>query len=191
MTQVIGLGIMIDRCSPDSENGRPSRHPSNVGYSLFMYSNDDLRYHTNRKPKLKVWTREDNQLVLHCSFSSNTTQRGYKKRMIEIRQECSNFQITCQILTDQDWTIINDGWFSLLEMIEMHQKINNQQGNNLLPDISNIKNKKQPNQNKPPTSENGYSNQPNNPEQTLSLEQKFNLEKFQENYEVKRLPYHH
>ena len=58
--------------------------------------------------------------------------------MIEIWQECSNFQTTSQRLADQVGTIIKKGLFSDLEVIEIHQKINNQQGDNTVPDASNI-----------------------------------------------------
>ena len=66
--------------------------------------------------------------------------------MIEIWQECSNFQTTSQRLADQVRTIIKKGWFSDLEIIDIHQKINNQQGNNTVPDTSNI-NKNSPTEN--------------------------------------------
>ena len=54
--------------------------------------------------------------------------------MIKIWQECSNFQTISQRLVDQFKTIIKKGCFFDLEMIEIHQKINNQQGNNTVPD---------------------------------------------------------
>ena len=41
-TQATGLGDMIGRCSPDSQHGRPDRHPTNVGGSFFRYINDDV-----------------------------------------------------------------------------------------------------------------------------------------------------
>ena len=83
-TQATGLGVMIDRCSPDSQHWKPGNHPANIGCSFFRYTNDDLRNHNNRRRKRKTWTREDNQLALHCYFRSNSSQRGYWKRMIEI-----------------------------------------------------------------------------------------------------------
>ena len=46
-------------------------------------------------------------------------------------------------------------------MIEIYQKINNQQGNNTVPDTSNINKQKQSNRNEPLTSENRNSTQPN------------------------------
>ena len=67
-------------------------------------------------------------------------------------------------------------YFSDLEILEIHQKINNQQGSNTAPDKLNISKQKQPNQNEPPTSENRKTTQPNKTEQTLSQEHKINLE---------------
>ena len=101
--------------------------------------------------------------------------------MIEIWQEWSNFQTTSLRITDQVRTMIKKGLFSDREIIEIHQKINNQRGNNTVPVTSNINKQKQSNRNEPPTSENRNSTkpntaQPNNPEQTISQEQKLNLE---------------
>ena len=59
-TQAIGLGVMISRCSPDSQHGTPDRHSANVGCSFFRYTNDDLRNHINQRRKQKKWTKEDN-----------------------------------------------------------------------------------------------------------------------------------
>ena len=181
-TQASGLGVMIDRCSPGSQHGRSKRHPANVGSSLFRYTNGDLRNHTKQRPKRKAWTKEDNQLALYCYFRNNPKQRGYSKRMMGIWQKHSNFQTTSQRLADQLRTIIKKGWFSDLEILKIYQKINDQQGsNNTLPGTSNINRQTQPNRNEPRTSENGNPTQPNtakqnNPEQTLSQEQKLNLE---------------
>ena len=179
-TQATGLGVMIGRCSPDCQHGRPDSHPANVGYSFFRYTNDNLRNHTNQRHKYKTWTRKGNQRALHCYFRGNPTQIGYRKRMIEIWQECADFQ-TSQKLADQVRTIIKKGWFSDLEILKIHQKINNEQDSNTVPDTSNINKQKQSNRNEAPTLENGNStqpnnSQPNNPEQTLTQEQKVNLE---------------
>ena len=129
-TQASSWGVMIGWSFLDSQHGRPDCHPANVGNSFFRYTNGDLRNHTNQRPKRKEWTRENNQLALHCYFRSNPTQRGYRKRMMEIYQEHSNFQTTSQRLADQVRTIIKNGWFSDLEKIEIHQKINDQQSSN-------------------------------------------------------------
>ena len=159
-----------------------------IGGSFFRYTNGDLRKHTHQRPKQKAWTREDNQLARHCYFRSNPTQRAYRKRMIEIWQEYSNFQTISQRLADQVRTITKNGWFSDLKIIEIQQKINDQHGNNTLPDPSNINKQKQPNRNELPTSENGNPTQPNtaqpnNPKQTLTQEQKLNRENLKKNFE--------
>ena len=78
-TQATGLGFIIGRCSPDSQQGRPSRHPTNVGCSFFRYINDDVRNHNNQRPKRKTWTREDKQLALQCYFRSNPSQKDTGK----------------------------------------------------------------------------------------------------------------
>ena len=93
-TQAIGLGVMIGRRSPDSQHGRPDRHPANVGCSFFRYVNDDISNHNDHRPKRKTWIWEDNHLALHCYFRSNASQRGYRKRIIKIWQECASFQTT-------------------------------------------------------------------------------------------------
>ena len=80
--------------------------------------------HTNQTPKQKAWTKEDNQFALHSYFKNNPTQRGYRKIILEIWQECSNFQTTSQRLSDQFKKIIKKGWFSDQEI---HPKRNNQQ----------------------------------------------------------------
>ena len=159
-----GLGVMIGRCSLDSQHGRPVSHPANVGCSLFRYTNSDLKNRTNQRPKRKTQTRQDNQLALHCYFRSNPTQ-------------ISNFQTTSQRLADQVRTIMKKGRFSELEIIEMHQKINDQERRNSLPDTSNINKQKQPIQNEP-TMENGKPTQPNTTQQNnleLTQEQKLIL----------------
>ena len=133
---------------------------------------------TNQRPKRKTCTREDNQLALHCYFKCNSTQRGYTKRMMEIWQELSIFQTTSLGLADQVRMIMKKGWFSELEIIEIYQKINDQERRNTtLPGTSNINKQKQPIQNEP-TSENGNPIQPNTTQQKnveLTQEQKLIL----------------
>ena len=121
-TQAKGLGVMIGRCSTDSRHGRPGRHLMNVGCSFFRFRNDDVTNRNDQRPTRKTWTREDNQLALQCYFRSNPSQRGHRKRMIEIWQRCAKFQTTIQRLADQVRTIIKKGWFSDLELLEIHQK---------------------------------------------------------------------
>ena len=121
-TQAIGLGVMIGRCSPDSQHGKSGYHPTNVGCSFFRYINDDITNNNEQRTKRRTWTREENQLVVECYFRSNPSQRGYRKRMIEIWQVCSTFQTTSQRLEDQVRTITKKGWFSDIELLEIHKK---------------------------------------------------------------------
>ena len=120
--QACCLGVMIGRYSPDSQHGRPDRHPRNVGCSFFRYINDDVANHNEQRPKRRTWTKEENQLALECYFRINPSQRGYRKRMIEIWQERSTFQTTSQRLANQVRTITKKGWFSDLELLEIHKK---------------------------------------------------------------------
>ena len=57
-------------------------------------------------------------------FKRNPTQRGYRKRMIEIWEKCNGFQTRSQKLADQVRMIIKKGWFSDTEILEIHQQIN-------------------------------------------------------------------
>ena len=179
-TQATGLGVMIGRCSPDSQHGRPDRHPTNVGCSFFRYINDDVKNHNEQRLKRRTWTREENKLVLECYFRSNPSQRGYRKRMFEIWQECSTFQTTSQRLADQVRTITKKGWFSDLELLEIQQKTLKQNYNTVPDKPSDVK-QKQSNEKEPQTSANENTTLPNdtlsnNQEETLSQEQKVNLE---------------
>ena len=81
------------------------------------------------------------------------------------------------------------GRFSELEIIEIHQKINDQERRNTtLPGTSNINEQKPPIQNEPPTSENGNPTQPNttqkkkNPRTNTYTRTKVNSKKFKENF---------
>ena len=47
-TQVMNLRVMIGRHFYDSQHGRPSQHPANVGYSNFRYTNDQSNCSTER-----------------------------------------------------------------------------------------------------------------------------------------------
>ena len=96
--------------------------------------------------------------------------------MIEIWQECTRFQTTSQRLANQVRTKIKKGWFFDLEILEIDQKINNEQDSNIILDTPSINKQKQFNQNKPPTLENRNNTQPNNTEQTRTQEQNVNLE---------------
>ena len=116
---------------------------------------------------------------------------------MEIWQELSNFQTTSQRLADQVRTIMKKGWFSELEIIEIHPKINDQERRNtILPGTSNIKKQKLPIQNEPQTSENGNPIQPNatqqnNLELILTQEQKLILRNVKRILNGEKPLYHH
>ena len=162
---------------------------------FFRDTNDDVKNHKEQRTKRKTWTREDNQLVLHCYFGGNPSQRGYRKRMIEIWHECANFQTTSQKLADKVWTIIKkDCFFLNLKILDMHQK-SNTQDNNTVPDISRIVKQNQPNRNELPSSGNKNATlpnnvQPSNPIKHYAQEQKIDLEnvKRMKNTEKTTLP---
>ena len=151
--------------------------------------NDDLRNHNNQRRKPKTWTTEDNQHSLRCCFRSNSSQRWYRKRMIEIWQEYASFQTTSQRLADQVRTIIKKDWFSYLEILEIHQKINNEQNNDIIPDTSIIIKQKQPYRDELHTSENGNATQTKKkrttkqPKRNTITRTKSKSRKFKENYE--------
>ena len=171
---------MIGGCSLDSQHGRLDRHPTNVGCSFFRYINDDVTNLNQQRPKRRTWTREENKPVLECYFRSNPSQRGYRKRMIEIWKECTKFQTTSQRLADQVRTITKKVWFSDLELLEIHQKTL-KQNYNTVPDTPSGVKQKQSNEKEPQTSANKNTPLPNdtlsnNHEETLSQEQKVNLE---------------
>ena len=66
---------------------------------------------------------EDNKIALYGYFKSNSTQRGGRKRMIEIWIEFARFKTTNERLADKIRTIIKKGWFSVVELLELHQQI--------------------------------------------------------------------
>ena len=90
--------------------------------------------------------------------------------MMEILQELSNFLTTSQRLADQVRTIKKKGWFSELEIIEIHQKINDQErSNNTLPGTNKNSPSKMNHQlRKMETPTQPSTTQQNNPEQTLT-----------------------
>ena len=106
-------------------------HPANVGCpssrytndSFFWYTNDEQIDHSHQRPQSRTWTREDNKLAFYCYFRSNLAKRRYRKRMIEIWTEFARFKATNQSLADKVRTITKNGWFSDLEILEIHQQI--------------------------------------------------------------------
>ena len=129
--QTTGLGVKIARCSLDSQHGRLDRHPANVGSSFsrytnnfsFRYTNDKQIDHSHQRPLRIKWTWEDNKLALYYYFRSNSAKSGYRKRMREIWSEFSRFKVTNQRFTDKVRKITKTGWFSDLDILEIHPQI--------------------------------------------------------------------
>ena len=67
-----GPGVMIGRCSLDSQHEGPCRQTVNVGCSSsrctndssFRYKNDEQIDHSHQRPQRRKWTREDNKVDL-------------------------------------------------------------------------------------------------------------------------------
>ena len=100
--------------------------------------------------------------------------------MIEICQESAKFQTTSQRLADQVRTITKKCLFSNLELLEINHK-KYEQNYNTVPDTSSWVEQKQCNEKELQTLANANTTPPNdtlpsNQEETLSQEQKINLE---------------
>ena len=74
-------------------------------------------------PQCRKWPREDNKVALYFYFQCNPAKRGYRKEMIEIWTGFGRFKATNQRLTDQVRTITNNGGFSYLKTLVIHQQI--------------------------------------------------------------------
>ena len=110
-TQDSDLGVMIGRCSLDSQHGRDLIVILRMLAVLFSGTQITARWTPpTRDPNGKHGLGKTTNL--HCYFKSNPTQRGYRKRIMEIWQELSIFQTTTQKLADQVRTIMKKGWFS-------------------------------------------------------------------------------
>ena len=93
--------------------------------------------------------------------------------MIEIWQECAKFQTTSQKLADHVRPIIKKGWFSDLELLEIHKKTH-KQNYNTVPDTSSGVKQKQSNEKELQTSANENTTLPND---TLPSNQEEKLHK--------------
>ena len=107
--------------------------------------------------------------------------------MIEIWQEYAKFQTTSQRLADQVRTIIKKGWFSDLELLEIHQKAH-KQNYNTVPDTSSGVKQKQTNEKEQKTSVNENTTLPNdtlpsNQEKNTITRTKDKSRKCKENHE--------
>ena len=171
--QAIGLCVMIGMCSPDCQNGRPDRLPSNSGCPFLGIRTTNQETIQTRDVNAKHG--QEKTTKLHCNFRRNSTL-GYIKRMIEIWQECTSFQTSSQRLVEQFGTIIKKGWFSDLEIQEIRQKTNKEQDTNTVSDTLGFDKQELSNRNEPTTWKNRNTKPCNNTEQTLTQKQKINLE---------------
>ena len=96
--------------------------------------------------------------------------------MLEIWQKCASFQTTSQRLKDHVKTIIGKDCFSDLEILEICQKTNNEQCTNTVSETLGFDKQQQSYRNEPQTLENRNATYSNNTEQTLTQEQKIDLE---------------
>ena len=85
-----------------------------------------------------------------------------------IWQECATFQTTRQGLGEQVRTIIEKGLFSDLEILEIHQKINDKRVCNTISDTPSIDKREPSNRNEQPPSKNRNASKPNSTKQTQS-----------------------
>ena len=120
--QATEVGDMISICSSNSEHWGPRRYPVNI--SCFLGAmNDDVSNSTNRRHQHRKLTREVKKssrfIFFFFFFRSNPTQRGYRKIMTYIWDECTRFQTTRQRVANQFRAIIKKDWFSELEILEI------------------------------------------------------------------------
>ena len=96
--QTTGLGLMIGRFSLDSRYEGHETHPANVGcLGGGGNTNDEIR---------------------------NTNAENGRRKTTDLQfTECTRFMTTSQRLANQAWVIIKKGWFSGLEISEIHQQI--------------------------------------------------------------------
>ena len=78
------------------------------------------------------------------------TERLQEKGCLRSGKNCSTFQTTNQRLADQVRTITKKGWFSDLELLEIHQKTLKKNNKAVLDTPSGVK-QKQPNEKEPQT----------------------------------------
>ena len=166
---------MINRRFLDSQNEGPGRTKQEL------------------KSETPTQDSEDNKLAPHCNFRSNPTQRGYRKGLIEIWKQCIRYKTTNQRFGDRARTIIKKGWFSDLEILEIHQQMNRkscQQDTNTIIETLNIEKQEPSNQIKTPSNRNRNTTPSINSKLVQTQEEKNECSNYKENYLTRRLHYH-
>ena len=112
-------------------------------------------------------------IILHYTviFGATLNEEGFKKRMKESWLELASYQTTSERLADQVRTIIKKGWFSVLKILQIHQKAKTQ--DITIPNTLSGAKQKQLIRNELPTLENEYATVPSNTTETLSQEQQY------------------
>ena len=91
------------------------------GFWVFLFLNDSKT--ESESENIIHFLRLLFEMMLRArsiAWASADIGNGYRKRMIEIWQECASFQTTSQRLVDKVRTMIKKGWFSDLEILELH-----------------------------------------------------------------------
>ena len=82
------------------------------------------RHHANPViSKRRKWTSQENKIVMECYLLSEPKIRGYRKRMLSLRQQKGMFWVSEQRLVDQANTICRNSWMTELEIEELERKV--------------------------------------------------------------------
>ena len=182
--QTTCLGVMIGRCSLDNKYGEligikrmsSSKYTNNSSSRCTNHKQIDR---SHQRPQCRKCTGEDNKLAVYCYFRSNPAKRGYRKRMIEIWTEFGRFKATNQRLANQVRKITENGWFSDLEIPEIHQQIYRQTYRQTLNTVIETLNSEKPETPNQKLHDNGPCTT-NTQTQTLTQEEKTNIDTIKE-----------
>ena len=118
-TQKTGLGVIISRCSPDRQHERSDSLPGNVACSFFWYTVDEWRnYFTSRVVNTKHGLGKKANLHYTTVLGANLPKEDIGKELLTSGKNVLVFRQ----LAGQVRTIIKEGWFSDLEILEYTRK---------------------------------------------------------------------
>ena len=104
----------------------PSRERLSLGRGS-VRTQADLGRHpvtAQGKPRQrKVWSQEENKILMECYLRSQPDIRGYRKRMVEVWNSRGMFSVSEQRLADQVRQIKEKGWLTTIEIEELSRKI--------------------------------------------------------------------
>ena len=82
------------------------------------------RHHANPViSKRRKWTSQENKIVMECYLLSEPKIRGYRKRMLSLRQQKGMFWVSEQRLVHQANTIRRNSWMTEFEIEELERKV--------------------------------------------------------------------